>query len=90
MALSLHGLKFIDVVAKDILFLAIYVLVRATILALMVKNNSYIRCHSINNEYLLMTQYADDTEFLLLGSKIYVKEESIKIICQYVWPKCKL
>ena len=80
MTLSLHGLKFIDVVAKDILFLAIYVLVCATILALMVKNTSYIRGHSINNEYLLMTQYADDTEFLLLGSKIYLKEESIEII----------
>ena len=41
----------------------------AEILSLMVRNNQDIRGLTFNNENLLMTQYADDTEFILDGSK---------------------
>ena len=41
----------------------------AEILALMIRNNSDIKGLSINNQNLLMAQYADDTEFILDGSR---------------------
>ena len=44
------------------------VLIYAEILSLMVRNNQD-RGLSFNNENLVMTQYADDTEFILDGSK---------------------
>ena len=43
----------------------------AEILSLMVRNNQDIRGLSYNYENLLMTQYAEDTEFILDGSKTY-------------------
>ena len=47
-------------------------LICAEILSLMVRNNQDIRGLSFNNENLLMTQYADDTEFILDGRKSQV------------------
>ena len=44
-------------------------LICTEILSLMVRNNQDIRGLSFNNENLLMTKYADDTEFILDGSK---------------------
>ena len=74
----LLGLKFTEAVDKA----TQYRLIFAEILSLMVRNNQDIRGLSFNNENILMTQYADDTEFILDGSKKYF-ETMVRILADF-------
>ena len=63
-----------EVVDKGIRYHHIFFILCAEILGKMIRNNKDIKGIHINNKEFKLSQYADDTQLLLDGSEISLKE----------------